>query len=95
MQCEFEQNASKCFMEKVARLPAIAAEMVKLGYFAQVHYATKAQMINFTNKGSQRMFHETFSDLRTTGKFMPSTTTTNFGENKGCQLLSPIPKNKG
>ena len=34
-----------------ARLPAIAAEMVKLGYFAQVHYATKVQMINFTIAG--------------------------------------------
>ena len=34
-----------------ARLPAIAAEMVKLGYFAQVHYATKVQMINFTVAG--------------------------------------------
>jgi len=34
-----------------ARLPAIADEMIKLGYYAIVHYATKAQMIGLTLSG--------------------------------------------
>ena len=36
-----------------ARLPAIAAEMQRVGYFAKVHYASKAEMIKFTVKGLQ------------------------------------------
>ena len=31
-----------------ARLPAIEAEMRRVGYFAKVHYASKAEMIKFT-----------------------------------------------
>jgi len=36
-----------------ARLPAIAEEMRKLGYFAKVHYASKVEMIDFTLAGLQ------------------------------------------
>jgi hypothetical protein len=41
-----------------ARLPAIADEMRKLGYYAQVHYATKVQMIDFTVAGLQSQHNQ-------------------------------------